>query len=151
MKKWAILVVVLVVGFLAIPFVYNREPVFTGKQYKSDDLTCNIFAHPPTFRDKEGNLITGHTIRLHSNGEVYSKAQMKDGVMHGPFISFWDNGQVQMSLVWELGTRYKKMRSWDRNGKRLRGSGDEQMQQIRELDSDLNSQFEFFEKNQVIF
>jgi len=70
MKKWAILVVVLVVGFLAIPFVYNREPVFTGKQYKSDDLTCNIFAHPPTFRDKEGNLITGHTIRLHSNGEV---------------------------------------------------------------------------------
>jgi len=34
---------------------------------------------------------------------------------------------------------------------KCRGSGDEQMQQIRELDSDLNSQFETLEKNQVIF
>jgi hypothetical protein len=137
-SKWIVLVVLLVA-------------VFIGTQYKSDDLTCNLFANPPTFRDKEGRLITGHTIRLHPNGEIYSKAQMKDGVMHGPFISFWDNGQVQMSLVWDGGIRYKKMRSWDRDGKRLRGSGDEQMQQIRELDSVLNSQFETLELDKIIF
>jgi hypothetical protein len=144
-------IIVLVAVFIAVPFIVKREPTFTGTQYKSDDLTCNLFAHPPTFRDKEGKLITGHTIRLHPNGEVYSKAQMKDGVMHGPFISFWDNGEVQMSLVWDEGIRYKKMRSWDRNGKRLRGSGDEQMQQIRELDSDLNTQFETLESGGIIF
>lgn len=144
-------IIVLVAVFIAVPFIVKREPTFTGTQYKSDDLTCNLFAHPPTFRDKEGKLITGHTIRLHPNGEVYSKAQMKDGVMHGPFISFWDNGEVQMSLVWDEGIRYKKMRSWDRNGKRLRGSGDEQMQQIRELDSDLNTQFETLESDGIIF
>jgi hypothetical protein len=144
-------IIVLVAVFIAVPFIVKKEPTFTGTQYKSDDLTCNLFANPPTFRDKEGKLITGHTIRLHPNGEVYSKAQMKDGVMHGPFISFWDNGQVQMSLVWDGGIRYKKMRSWDRDGKRLRGSGDEQMQQIRELDSVLNSQFETLELDKIIF
>ena len=64
---------------------------------------------------------------------------------------FWDNGQVQMSLVWDGGIRYKKMRSWDRDGKRLRGSGDEQMQQIRELDSVLNSQFETLELDKNYF
>jgi hypothetical protein len=149
--KTVIGIIVLVAVFIAVPFIVKREPTFTGTQYKSDDLTCNLFAHPPTFRDKEGKLITGHTIRLHPNGEVYSKAQMKDGVMHGPFISFWDNGEVQMSLVWDEGIRYKKMRSWDRNGKRLRGSGDEQMQQIRELDSDLNTQFETLESGGIIF
>jgi hypothetical protein len=149
--KTVIGIIVLVAVFIAVPFIVKREPTFTGTQYKSDDLTCNLFAHPPTFRDKEGKLITGHTIRLHPNGEVYSKAQMKDGVMHGPFISFWDNGEVQMSLVWDEGIRYKKMRSWDRNGKRLRGSGDEQMQQIRELDSDLNTQFETLESDGIIF
>jgi hypothetical protein len=149
--KTVIGIIVLVAVFIAVPFIVKREPTFTGTQYKSDDLTCNLFAHPPTFRDKEGKLITGHTIRLHPNGEVYSKAQMKDGVMHGPFISFWDNGEVQMSLVWDGGIKYKNMRSWDRNGKRLRGSGDEQMQQIRELDSDLNSQFETLESDGIIF
>ena len=150
-SKWIVLVVLLVAVFIGAPFVFKKEPTFTGTQYKSDDLTCNLFANPPTFRDKEGKLITGHTIRLHPNGEVYSKAQMKDGVMHGPFISFWNNGEVQMSLVWDEGIRYKKMRSWDRNGKRLRGSGDEQMQQIRELDSDLNTQFETLESGGIIF
>jgi hypothetical protein len=43
------------------------------------------------------------------------------------------------------------MRSWDRDGKRLRGSGDEQMQQIRELDSVVNSQFETLELDKIIF
>ncbi len=141
-KKIAVIVVVLIVGFLAAPFVFNRGPLFTGKQYDSEELTCNIFVHPPTFSDKEGNLITGHTVRYHPNGDVYSKAQMKDGVMHGPFISYWDNGQVQMSLFWDEGTHYKKMRAWDRDGKRLKGSGEEQMQQIYKLDTSLNSQLE---------
>ena len=133
-------IIILVAVFIAIPFIVKREPTFIGKQYKSDDLTCNIFVHPATFRDKEGKLVTGHTIRLHPNGEVYSKAQIKDGVMHGPFISFWDNGEVQMSLVWDKGTRYKNMRSWDRDGKRLRGTGEEQFEQIQKLDESLNSQ-----------
>ena len=33
--------------------------------------------------------------------------------MHGPFVSYWSNGQMQMSVVWDEGLRYKKMRSWD--------------------------------------
>ncbi len=144
-------VIVLVAVFIAVPFIVKKEPTFTGTQYKSDDLTCNVFVHPPTFRDKEGNLITGHTIRLHPNGEVYSKAQMKDGVMHGPFISFWDNGEVQMSLVWDEGVRYKNMRSWNREGKRLKGSGEEQMQQIYKLDATLNSQLDSLNLDEIIF
>lgn len=150
-NKWVIFIAVVVVGFLAVPFVFNRGPVFTGKQYDSEELTCNIFVHPPTFRDKEGNLITGHTVRYHPNGDVYSKAQMKDGVMHGPFISFWDNGQVQMSLFWDEGTRYKKMRAWDRDGKRLKGTGEEQMQQIYKLDAALNMQLESLDLKEITF
>jgi hypothetical protein len=70
-SKWIVLVVLLVAVFIGAPFVFKKEPTFTGTQYKSDDLTCNLFANPPTFRDKEGRLITGHTIRLHPNGEIY--------------------------------------------------------------------------------
>ena len=150
-SKWIVLVILLVVVFLGAPFVFKREPVFTGKQYNSEDLVANIFVHPPTFRDKAGELITGNTIRLHPNGEVYSKAQIKDGVMHGPFISFWDNGQVQMSLIWDAGTHYKKMRSWNRDGKRLKGTGEEQMQQIYKLDAALNTQLESVNLEEVSF
>ena len=143
-------IIVLVAVFIAVPFIVKKEPTFTGKQYNSENLTCNILVHPPTFRDKEGKLITGHSVRYHPNGEVYSKAQMKDGVMHGPFISFWDNGDVQMSLVWDEGVRYKNMRSWDRDGKRLKGSGEEQMQQIYKLDATLNSQLESLNLDEII-
>ena len=33
--------------------------------------------------------------------------------MHGPFVSYWSNSQMQMSVVWDEALRYKKMRSWD--------------------------------------
>ena len=66
--------------------------------------------------------------------------------MHGPFVSYWENGQVQMSMVWDQGTRYKNMRSWDRDGKRLKGSGDEQIKQIKSMDKFLNEQMEEVEK-----
>lgn len=131
-------VIVLVAVFIAVPFIVKKEPTFTGKKYNGNELTANLFSTPPTFRDKDNKLVDGYSVRLHPNGKVYSKASFKDGVMHGPFISFWDNGEVQMSLVWDEGVRYKNMRSWDRNGKRLRGSGEEQMQQLTELDSALN-------------
>ena len=71
--------------------------------------------------------------------------------MHGPFISFWDNGQVQMSLIWDEGVRYKKMRSWDRDGKRLKGTGEEQMQQIYKLDATLNMQLESLNLKELPF
>ena len=71
--------------------------------------------------------------------------------MHGPFISFWDNGQVQMSLFWDEGTRYKKMRAWDRDGKRLKGTGEEQMQQIYKLDAALNMQLESLDLKEITF
>ena len=41
-------IIVLVAVFIAVPFIVKKEPIFTGTQYKSDDLTCNLFAHPPT-------------------------------------------------------------------------------------------------------
>ncbi len=131
-------VIVLVAVFIAVPFIVKKEPTFTGTKYNGDDLTANVFSMPPTFRDKDNKLVDGYSVRLHPNGKVYSKASFKDGVMHGPFISYWDNGEVQMSLVWDEGVRYKNMRSWNREGKRLKGSGEEQMQQISELDSSLN-------------
>lgn len=131
-------VIVLVAVFIAVPFIVKKEPTFTGTKYNGDDLTANVFSMPPTFRDKDNKLVDGYSVRLHPNGKVYSKASFKGGVMHGPFISYWDNGEVQMSLVWDEGVRYKNMRSWNREGKRLKGSGEEQMQQISELDSSLN-------------
>lgn len=137
--KIALGIIVLVVAvFIAVPFIVKREPVFTGKEYNGENLTANLFSMPPTFRDKDNKLINGYSVRLHPNGKLYSKASFKDGVMHGPFISYWDNGEKQMSLVWDEGVRYKNMRSWNRKGKRLKGSGEEQMQQISELDSALN-------------
>jgi len=33
--------------------------------------------------------------------------------MHGPFVSYWSNSQMQMSVVWDEGLRYKKMGPWD--------------------------------------
>jgi len=112
----------------------EKEPVFTGKEYSSEDLTANLFANPLTFRDKDGNLVTGFSVRLHPNGQIYSKSSFKDGIMHGPFVSYWSNGQMQMSVVWDEGLRYKKMRSWDRNGKRFTGTGEMQMKKISEQD-----------------
>jgi len=70
--------------------------------------------------------------------------------MHGPFVSYWSNSQMQMSVVWDEALRYKKMRSWDhgimgswdhgimgswdRNGKRFTGTGEMQMKKISEQD-----------------
>ena len=56
-----------------------------------------------------------------------------------------------MSLFWDEGTRYKKMRAWDRDGKRLKGTGEEQMQQIYKLDAALNMQLESLDLKEITF
>jgi len=121
--KLTLTIITLVAIAIAVPLILKREPVFTGKEYDGESLTANLFANPITFTDTDGNLVDGYAVRYYTGtDQLYSKASFKDGVMHGPFLSFWDNGQKQMTMEWDNGTHYKKMRTWDRNGKRLKRS-----------------------------
>jgi hypothetical protein len=43
------------------------------------------------------------------------------------------------------------MRAWDRDGKRLKGTGEEQMQQIYKLDAALNMQLESLDLKEITF
>jgi hypothetical protein len=151
--KLILTIIALVAVFIAVYFnIFKKEPVFTGREYDGESLTANLFANPVTFTDTDGNLVDGYAVRYYPGTEkLYSKASFKDGVMHGPFLSFWDNGQMQMTMVWDKGTHYKKMRTWDRDGKRLKGTGDEQMAQIRSLDTQLGLQMDELEKVKLEF
>ena len=151
--KLTLTIIALVAVLIAVYFnILKTEPVFTGKEYDGESLTANLLANPVTFTDTDGNLVDGHAVRYYAGTEkLYSKASFKDGVMHGPFLSFWDNGQMQMTLVWDKGTHYKNMRTWNRDGKRLRGTGDEQMAQIRSSDKQLGLQMDEIEKVKLEF
>tara|TARA_S200002703_G_scaffold141348_1_gene133150 strand:- start:7108 stop:7572 length:465 start_codon:yes stop_codon:yes gene_type:complete len=145
--KITLTIIALAAVFIAVPLIVKKEPIFTGTEYDGETLTANLFKNPVTFTDINGKLVTGYAVRYYPGTEqLYSKASFKDGIMHGPFVSYWENGQVQMSMVWDQGTRYKNMRSWDRDGKRLNGSGDEQIKQIKSMDKFLNEQMEEVEK-----
>jgi len=54
-------------------------------------------------------------------------------------------------MVWDNGTRYKNMRTWDRDGNRLKGSGDEQIAQIRSMDKQLGNDMDELEKIKAEF
>ena len=150
--KITLSIIVMVAVFITVPFIFNKEPVFTGTEYDGESLTANLFANPVTFTDKAGKLVDGYAVRYYpGTDQLYSKASFENGVMHGPFISFWDNGQMQMTMVWDKGTHYKKMRTWDRDGKRLKGSGDEQIIQIRNMDKDLGAQMDELERLKLEF
>lgn len=144
------LIIALVAMSIVVSLVIKKEPVFTGKEYNGEFINANLFENPVIFTDLDGNLVDGYAVRYYPGTEqLYSKASFKDGTMHGPFLSFWDNGQVQMSMVWENGTHYKKMSSWDRNGKRLKGSADDQIKQIRNMDKDLGEKMDELEKTKL--
>ncbi len=150
--KLTLTITALVAVFIAVPFIFKKEPVFTGREYDGESLTANLFETPVTFTDADGKLVDGYAVRYYPGTEqLYSKASFKDGVMHGPFLSFWDNGQIQMTMEWDKGTHYKKMRSWNQDGKRLKGSGDEQIEQIRSLDKQLGAQMDELDKIKLEF
>ena len=141
MKKITWTIVGLVTTLIALPLILKKDLKFTGREYDGESLTANLFQTPVTFTDVDGKLVDGYAVRYYPGTEqLYSKASFKDGVMHGPFLSYWDNG-----------TRYKNMRTWDRDGNRLKGSGDEQIAQIRSMDKQLGNDMDELEKIKVEF
>jgi hypothetical protein len=134
-KKLVIIIVVVLAVVIGVTFLVKREPVFVGREYNGDYITVNTFSIPRTHRDSNNELVNGYTVKYYPNGRLWHKVSFKDGIKHGPMVTFWDNGQKQMTLEWDEGVSYSKMRSWDQKGKRLKGTGDEQKQQITELDS----------------
>ena len=152
MKKITWTIVGLVTTLIALPLILKKDLKFTGREYDGESLTANLFQTPVTFTDVDGKLVDGYAVRYYPGTEqLYSKASFKDGVMHGPFLSYWDNGQMQMSMVWDNGTRYKNMRTWDRDGNRLKGSGDEQIAEIRSMDKQLGNDMDELEKIKAEF
>ena len=73
----------------------------------------------------EDDLFTGTSVRWHGNGNMLAKAGILNGKLHGPFDSWYDNGQKQMSLIWYEGERIRRFKAFYSNGDEVEGDGNE--------------------------
>ena len=71
------------------------------------------------------SLFTGTSIRYHINGEMLAKAGILKGKLHGSFDSWYENGQKQMSLVWNKGEKFRNFKAYHSNGEKIKGDGNE--------------------------
>ena len=65
--------------------------------------------------DKSG-LADGPWLTWYDNGQLMSERQMKNGKEHGRQRSWWPNGQLMMEGISYEGSRYKGFKYWSING-----------------------------------
>ena len=94
----------------------NSEDLFV-------DVETNTFYTSPNMAEKD--KFSGTSIRYHINGEMLAKAGVKKGKLHGPFDSWYENGQKQISLVWKNGQSYRSFKAYRSNGEKIEGDGNE--------------------------
>jgi len=101
---------------------YPEGPTINGEELFVDVSTNTFYTSPDM---STGNLFTGISVRYHMNGEMLAKAGVKEGKLHGPFDSWYENGQKQMSLIWDNGTKFRRFRAYLSNGDKIEGDGNE--------------------------
>lgn len=90
-----------------------------------DNVTCPADHHergikPPAGTewqcvDKNGQP-DGPWLTWYDNGQLMSERQMKNGKEHGRQRSWWPNGQLMMEGISYEGNRYKGFKYWSING-----------------------------------
>jgi antitoxin component YwqK of YwqJK toxin-antitoxin module len=53
---------------------------------------------------------------FYPNGKIESITYWKDGVLDGPFKSYFQNGQKQFDMYYEKGIRSENFYEWDETG-----------------------------------
>jgi hypothetical protein len=101
---------------------YPQGPTINGEELFVDVSTNTFYTSPDM---SKGNLFTGISVRYHINGEMLAKAGVKEGKLHGPFDSWYENGQKQMSLIWDNGIKFRRFRAYLSNGNEIEGDGNE--------------------------
>ena len=101
---------------------YPEGPTVKGEELFVD-ITTNTFYTSPEMTEKD--KFSGTSIRYHINGEMLVKAGVYEGKLHGPFDSWYQNGEKQMSLIWLNGEKFRRFRAYRSNGDRIKGEGNE--------------------------
>lgn len=101
---------------------YPEGPTVNGEDLFVD-VTTNTFYTSPDMAEKQ--KFSGTSIRYHINGEMLAKAGVSKGRLHGPFDSWYENGQKQMSLIWKNGESYRNFKAYRSNGEKIEGDANE--------------------------
>ena len=101
---------------------YPEGPTVNGEELFVDYNTNTFYMSENMEID---SLFTGTSIRYHINGEMLAKAGISKGKLHGPFDSWYENGQKQMSLIWNEGDKFRNFKAYRSNGERIEGDGNE--------------------------
>lgn len=101
---------------------YPDGPTVNGEELFVDPFTNTFYTSPDM---SKGNLFTGTSVRYHINGQILAKAGVKEGKLHGPFDSWYENGRKQMSLIWKNGKEFRGFKAYLSNGDRIEGNGNE--------------------------
>ena len=98
-----------------------------GPKVNADELFVDTFTNTfyTSLEMGEDDLFTGTSVRWHGNGNMLAKAGILNGKLHGPFDSWYDNGQKQMSLIWYEGERIRRFKAFYSNGDEVEGDGNE--------------------------
>lgn len=98
-----------------------------GPKVNADELFVDTFTNTfyTSLEMGEDDLFTGTSVRWHGNGNMLAKAGILNGKLHGPFDSWYDNGQKQMSLIWYEGERIRSFKAFYSNGDEVEGDGNE--------------------------
>ena len=65
----------------------------------------------------KGNPFTGTTFSYHDDGETLrKKGTMRNGVYHGVYREWWENGQMQTETNFTKGIRHGDNTYWDKDG-----------------------------------
>ena len=123
-----ICVVVSLIFKFGVDAYINRGAEYPeGPTVNGEDLFVNVetntFYTSPNMVEKD--KFSGTSIRYHINGEMLAKAGVKDGKLHGPFDSWYENGQKQMSLIWKNGESYRNFKAYRSNGEKIEGDANE--------------------------
>ena len=98
-----------------------------GPKVNADELFVDTFTNTfyTSLEMGEDDLFSGTSVRWHGNGNMLAKAGILNGKLHGPFDSWYDNGQKQMSLIWYEGERIRRFKAFYSNGDEVEGDGNE--------------------------
>ena len=101
---------------------YPEGPTVNGEELFVNYATNTFYTSPDMI---EKNLFSGISVRYYINGEISVKAGIHKGKLHGPFDSWYENKEKQMSLIWENGEKFRRFKAFLSNGDRVKGDGNE--------------------------
>jgi len=132
MKKSVVVTIVLLLAFALFRYGseaymnrgsdYPEGPTVNGEELFVDGSTNTFYT---SFEMAEEDLFSGTSIRYHINGGMLAKAGLLEGKLHGPFDSWYENGQKQISLIWYKGERFRRFKAFHSNGDEIKGDANE--------------------------